>query len=67
MKKVILSLFVSILFTTAFMFTSGCKKDCDVNTVHDSTTIVKFDTVTNTQWVLQYNEGTTGNYMYYAP
>ncbi len=67
MKKVILSLFVSILFTTAFMFTSGCKKDCDVNTVHDSTTITKFDTVTNTQWVVHYFEGTSGNDMYYAP
>ncbi len=67
MKKIIIPIISLAFFALAFISTSGCKKDCDINAVHDSTTITKFDTVTNTQWVAHYFEGTSGNDMYYAP
>lgn len=67
MKRFYIStLGLSFIFL-AFVFTSSCTKETVTNTVHDSTTIINHDTVTNTIWTMTYFEGTAGNYMYYAP
>lgn len=65
MKKIIIYIFAFFSSAFAFVFTSGCSKDCTDIIVHDS--IMNFDTVTNTFWTLGYNQGTSGNAMYYAP
>ena len=67
MKKTIIPILTLLFLAIVSSTTTSCTEECNPTIVRDSTTITRFDTVTNTQWVLQYNEGTSGNNMYYAP
>lgn len=67
MKKLLFAI-CFVFIGASFMITTGCKKDCTDSLLHDTTVVNHnyFDTVTNTVWTMQYNEGSSGNYMYYA-
>jgi hypothetical protein len=67
MKKVFIPILAIAILVIGFTTTTSCTKNCDPTVVRDSTIITQFDTVTNTQWVLQYVEGSAGNNTFYAP
>jgi len=67
MKKSIIYFVSTVFIACAFIFTSGCSKDMTVNTIYDSVIIHNHDTVTNTVWLLEYNQQSGGNQIYYAP
>jgi len=67
MKKVIIPILALLFISIAFTTTTSCTKECDPTTIHDSTTINNYDTVTLTNWTLQYFEGSAGNNTFYAP
>lgn len=67
MKKEIAYVVTVLFISAAFIFTSGCSKDGTINTVYDSIVIHNHDTVTNTTWLLEYNQQSGGNQIYYAP
>ena len=67
MKKNIIPILSLLFLAIVSGTTTSCTEECNPTIVRDSTIITQFDTVTNTQWVLQYAEGTAGNNTYYAP
>lgn len=67
MKKLLTSILAITIMAIALTTSTSCTKECEPTVVRDSTIITQFDTVTNTQWTLLYNEGTSGNPIYYAP
>ena len=60
MKKQFFISIILVLLTASFLFT-GCSEECEDNMV------TVRDTITNTTWLLEYNEQSSGNQMYYAP
>ena len=56
MKK---NYFLLSVIVTSLMIIMGCQKDC--------TCPAAAVTITNTDWMMTYSEGSSGNWMYYAP